>query len=108
MICSRRSHLRFLCSALWGSVTAAGAATVDFGVYSDADKENFLKLARFRSVEEIGHGVTKPLKVHLQLNGAEHLGQIQTVDKELPDFYPKSGPPVPMRDCWRFNVAAYK
>ncbi|MEO8592629.1 MAG: hypothetical protein ABI759_04835 [Candidatus Solibacter sp.] len=67
-----------------------------------------MKLGKIESVEQIGHGVTKPLKVKLELNGARHAGQIQTVDKELPDFYPPGGGPVPMRDSWRFNVAAYK
>ena len=108
MIYSRRSYLRFLCSALAGGTTVAGPFTADFNTYSDSEKENFLKLARVLSVEEIGHGVTKPLKVQLQLNGVAHLGQVQTVDKDLPDFFPKSGPPVPMRDSWRFNVVAYR
>jgi len=87
---------------------AVRAATPDFNGYSDAQKEELLKLGKIVSVEEIGHGVTKPLKVRLELNGVEHLGQIQTVDKDLPDFFPEGGPPVHMRDSWRFNVAAYK
>jgi len=33
---------------------------------------------------------------------------MQVVDKDLPDFYPEKGPPVPMKDSWRLNVAAYK
>src|SRR4051812_22513476 len=108
MISSRRSHLRFLCGALAAGISSGSGVAADTTGYGDSEKENFLKLARIVSTEQIGHGVTKPLKVKLELNGAQHFGQIQTVDKELPDFYPKSGPPVPMKDCWRFNVAAYR
>jgi hypothetical protein len=108
MISSRRSHLRFLCGALAAGIPSGRAVAAGIDSYSDGEKENFLKLAKIVSVEQISHGVTRPMKVILELNGVRHLGQIQTVDKELPDFYPKSGPPVPMRDSWRFNVAAYK
>jgi len=108
MIHSRRSHLQLLSAVLTGGLSSVQAVTADFSAYTDSETESFLKLGRFMSVEEIGHGVTKPLKVKLELNGLQHLGQIQTVDKALPDFYPKSGPPVPMRDCWRYNIAAYK
>ena len=106
---TRRAQLRFLCGALTAGVGHAGPAPPDWNTYSDGDKEKFLTLAKIVAVQQIGHGVTKPLSVTLELNGVRHAGQIQTVDKELPDFYPpKSGPPVPMRDCWRFNVAAYR
>jgi len=30
------------------------------------------------------------------------------VNKDLPEFFGEDGKPVPMKDCWRFNVAAYK
>ena len=30
------------------------------------------------------------------------------MNKDLPDFFGEDGKPVPMKDCWRFNVAAYK
>ena len=108
MMYSRRSHLRLLCGALVFGIPSGRAATGDIAAFSDSEKENFLKLARILSVEQIGHGVTKPLKVNLELNGMQHLGQIQTVDKDMPDFFPSTGPPVPMKDSWRFNVAAYK
>jgi hypothetical protein len=108
MISSRRSHLRLLCGAFVGGITPAPAVTPDFNAYSDSEKETFLNLAKIVSVEQIGHGVTKPLKLKLDLNGVQHFGQIQIINKDLPDFVPKSGPSVPMKDCWRFNVAAYK
>ena len=108
MISTRRSHLRLLCAAVAGGIPNARAIPAEFSAYTDADKESFLRLARVVSVEGIGHGVTKPIKVGLELKGAKHDAQVQTVDKEMPDFFPKTGPPVPMYDSWRFNIAAYK
>lgn len=108
MIYSRRSHLQVLLGSITGAALPARGVPVDFGSYTDKDKEEFLKLAKFVSMEQIGQGVTKPLKVGLEFNGVQHSAQIQTVDKPLPDFFPKTGPPIVMRDCWRFNVAAYR
>jgi hypothetical protein len=105
---TRREHLRLLSGLAGGALLPARAAETDFQNYSDADKERFLRTAMIASAEEIDHGVTKPVKAKLVLSGVEHSAQIQTVDKELPDFFPQKGPPVPMRDSWRFNVAAYK
>jgi len=108
MISTRRNHLRVLCGAFAGGITYAGAPPVDFNAYTDADREAFLTQGKIISVEDIGHGVTKPIKVGMDFNGVQHAAQIQTVDKDLPDFFPKRGPPIHMRDSWRFNIAAYK
>lgn len=108
MICSRREHLKFLSGAIAGGLLPAEAASTDFASYSDADKERFLKTGKIASVENIDHGVTKPVKAKLVVGNVEHAAQIQVVDKELPDFFPKGGKPIPMRDAWRFNVAAYR
>lgn len=75
---------------------------------SDADKEQILMKGVIVSSEEIGHGVTKPVKVKLRLGSTEHAAKVQVVDKELPDFFGEDNKPVPMRDSWRFNVAAYR
>ncbi len=108
MISTRRNHLRTLCGAFATGITYAGTLPVDFNSYTDADKESFLTQGKIISVEDIGHGVTKPIKVGLDFSGVQHAAQIQTVDKDLPDFFPKTGAPIHMRDSWRFNVAAYK
>jgi hypothetical protein len=75
---------------------------------SDAGKERFLSTAKILSTQGIDRGVTKPLRATLSDGVVEHDAQIQKVNKELPPFFGTDGPPVPMRDCWRFNVAAYK
>jgi hypothetical protein len=108
MIISRRTSIQYLGAYLAGAFLPALAAETDFSAYSDDAKEKFLKQATLLGVKEIGHGVTKPLRAELALGKIKHSAQIQTVNKELPDFFGEDRKPVPMRDCWRFNVAAYK
>jgi len=108
MIVSRRTHIRYLCAYVAGTCLPGIAAEKDFSTYSDEDQEKFLKQATIVAVKEIGHGVTKPLRAELSLGETKHSAQIQSVNKELPDFFGEDGKPVPMKDCWRFNVAAYK
>jgi len=40
--------------------------------------------------------------------GVEHPAHFQTIDKDLPDFFPRDGAPIPMKDSWKYNVAAYR
>jgi hypothetical protein len=104
---TRRQHLASLAGVLAAS-RLRGADQVDFLSWTDAQKEKFLTTATVVSATDIGHGVTKPVKVQLEAGGIRHDAAIQVVDKELPDFFPENGPPVPMRDSWRFNIAAYR
>jgi len=102
---SRRAHLR----ALAGAALSRIGRAADFSTYTDAQKEKFLATAKIVSTAEIGHGVTKPVKAELEWNGVKHAGSFQVVDKELPDFFPPGGKkPIPMKDSWRYNVAAYR
>ena len=106
---TRRTHLKALSGALTGAFVPAWAAAIDFNTYTDEQKENLLKNGAVISAEDIGHGVTKPVKVKLSLNGVEHSAQVQVIDKELPDFFPQGGGgPIPMHDSWKYNVAAYR
>ena len=105
---SRRTLIQYLCAYLAGSCLPSFAAETDFSTYSDEEKEKFLKQATILAVKEIGHGVTKPLQVEMALGETKHSAQIQSINKDLPDFFGEDGKPVPMKDSWRFNVAAYK
>ena len=106
---TRRECLRPLAGVFLGAAaTNALGFQPNAATWSDAEKEKYLKSAAIVSVEEIGHGVTKPIKAKLMLAGVEHAAKIQTVDKELPDFFGADNKPVPMRDSWRYNVAAYR
>lgn len=80
----------------------------DFASYSDADREALLRGGTVVSVEDIGEGVTKPIRAELSWKGVKHPAQIQRVDRPLPDFFGQDGTVLPMRDAWRFNIAAYR
>ena len=108
MIQSRRDHLRLLSGALTGAAASGIARAADPSAFSDAEKEKFLASAKIVSLREIGHGVTKPVRAELEWNGSTHSASFQVVDKDLPDFFPPGGKPIPMKDSWRYNVAAYR
>jgi hypothetical protein len=103
---------RDLLLALGGVVSYARfgglRAQTNFASYSDADREAFLRGGMVVSVSDIGEGVTKPIRAELSLKGVTHSAQIQVVDRGLPDFFGDDGSVLPMRDAWRFNVAAYR
>jgi hypothetical protein len=101
-------HLKSMGAMLAASRLPAFAQAPNFGAWSDAQKEKFLTTAKIVSAAEIGHGVTKPVKVEMELDGVTHSAAIQQIDKELPDFFATDGTRVPSRDSWRYNVAAYK
>lgn len=103
---------RDLLVALGGMVSYAPFAGVgaqaDFASYSDTDREVLLRGATVTSVKDIAAGVTKPIRAELSWKGVTHSAQIQRVDRPLPDFFGQDGTVLPMRDSWRFNVAAYR
>ena len=108
MIFTRRAHLRILSAAVSGAVLPAWPAGPDFSEYTDEEKEKFLQAGTIKSVEAISHGVTRPSRVTLVAGGIEHPAHFQTIDKDLPDFFPKEGRPIPMKDSWKYNIAAYR
>jgi hypothetical protein len=103
---------RDLLLALGGVVSYARlggvSAQTNAAPESDADREAFLHGGTVVSVKDIGEGVTKPLRVEMSWKGVKHSAQIQRIDKQLPDFFGQDGTILPMRDSWRFNVAAYR
>jgi hypothetical protein len=98
--------------ALGGLIPTARLVSVyaqaDFTSYTDADREAFLRGGVVGSITDIGEGVTKPIRAELKWKGVTHAAQIQRVDRQLPDFFGDDGTVLPMRDAWRFNVAAYR
>jgi hypothetical protein len=97
---------RIIAAAFWAAIALAQSNPA---TWSDSEKEKFLANAQLESSREIGHGVTKPIRATLALNGVTHDAKVQRVSKELPDFFPPDKTrPVTMRDDWRFNIAAYK
>ena len=82
---------------------------MDFDAYTDAQKESFMMTAKIVSAKEIGHGITKPIRLEMKLGEVVHSSKVQTVDKQLSDFFPEGGGKgIPMKDSWHYNIAAYK
>ncbi len=105
---SRRKYIKAMGAIAAASRLPAFAPEPDFDSYSDDQKEKFMLSGKIVSATDIGHGVTHPVKVRLDLAGVTHDAAIQMIDKELPDFFATDGTRAISRDCWRFNVAAYK
>jgi hypothetical protein len=75
---------------------------------TDEEVERFLKSGRIVSSGLIGHGVTKASRATLSLDGRVHDAQIQSISIRLNDLYDSNGKPVPWRDDYKHNIAAYK
>ena len=105
---TRRMQIQSMGAALAACRLSAFMPETDFGTYTDEQKEKFMTSAKIVSAEDIGHGVTHPVRVQMELAGVSHAAAIQLVDKELSDFFAQDGTRAPMRDSWRFNIAAYK
>jgi hypothetical protein len=74
---TRRAYVKSIGGMLAASRLEAFATEPDFGAYSDTEKEKFLLSAKIVSAENIGHGVTKPVKVQMELGGVTHAASIQ-------------------------------
>ena len=82
MISTRRNHLRLLCAA-----AVAESPMLERSLPSSAatlSKESFLSEGKIISVEDIGHGVTKPLKVGLELTALSTLPRFRPSIKIFP------------------------
>jgi hypothetical protein len=102
---------RDLLLAFGGVLSYARFASVcaqELASYTDADREAFLRGGMVVSIQDIGEGVTKPIRAELGWKGVMHSAQIQRVDRPLPDFFGQDGTVLPARDAWRFNIAAYR
>lgn len=75
---------------------------------SDAEIEKFLTAGRLVSSKLIGQGVTKSSRATLSYEGRVHDAQIQAINSKLNDLYDAQGNPIPWRDDFKHNIAAYK
>jgi len=88
--------------------TAAALQATQPGITSDSDIEAFLKTGRVVSSALIGQGVTKASRATLSYAGRVHDAQVQSISIKLNDLFDPAGHPVPWRDDYRHNIAAYK
>jgi hypothetical protein len=90
------------------AITGAALQATQPGITSDSDIEEFLKSGRVLSTALIGQGVTKASRATLSHAGRVHDVQVQSISIKLNDLYDPAGRPVPWRDDYRHNIAAYK
>ena len=101
-------HRKGSLGLIFAVVTGATLQAAQPEIPSDADIEEFLKSARILSSALIGQGVTKASRATLSLGGRVHDAQVQSISIKLNDLYDPAGHPVPWRDDYRHNIAAYK
>ena len=71
-------------------------------------QEKFLQTAKIVSQKVLSRGVTKSSRATLTDGKITHDAQIQGIDKQLVNLYAPDGTPVPWRDSYKYNVAAYR
>ncbi len=75
---------------------------------ADLEREEFLLQAKIGQTETISVGVTAPLRATLSLGDLTHDAHIQRVNDNLRRFRGKKRTYANFKDCYRFNIAAYR
>jgi hypothetical protein len=71
-------------------------------------QEKFLETGKIVSQKTLSRGVTKSIRATLTDGKLKHDAHIQMVDKQLVNLYAPDGTPVPWRDSYKYNIAAYR
>jgi hypothetical protein len=91
----------FLAAVRAAAQVAAPAVSLD-------QQEKFLQTGKIVSQKVLSRGVTKSIRATLSDGKLKHDAHIQTVDKQLVNLYAPDGTPVPWRDSYKYNIAAYR
>ena len=75
---------------------------------SDLEREEFLKRGAIGQVKVLSVGVTEPLRATLSYQGQTHYAHIQRVNTSLRRFRTSTRTYANFRDCYRYNIAAYR
>jgi hypothetical protein len=97
---------------LWVAILAgAGVVAQDAPInlpLSLEQKEQFLKSAKLEHSAGAKKGVTSTLRATLKDSDVQHDASIQLVDEEKAKYATSKGTELGFRDCWKFNIAAYR
>ena len=91
----------FLAAVRAAAQVAAPAVSLD-------QQEKFLQTGKIVSQKILSRGVTKSIRATLSDGKLTHDAHIQMVDKQLVNLYAPDGTPVPWRDSYKYNIAAYR
>jgi hypothetical protein len=75
---------------------------------SDIELERFLAGADVISIEDVGEGITKPLRLTLRQNGVEHRAIFKTVDAVVNQMSRTNTWELKFTDKYVYEVAAYR
>ncbi len=96
-------------AALLCCLSVSAPATLDAARTSlDLEREEFLRKAEIERTETLKVGVTAPLRATLSRDGLTHDAHIQRVDIQLKRFETTHHTYANFRDCYKFNIAAYR
>jgi hypothetical protein len=98
-------------------VLAAGAfvtdprltrANIGDRTLSATEVEDFLLNGKVLKKKVLGVGITQSLRVTLSQEALVHDAHVQCIDESKTSFQTDRGTELNFRDCWKFNVAAYR
>lgn len=91
-----------------GGVVRAGQETV--ADYQGPAAEEFLTKAKVTASRELGEGITRPLKLTMELNGKTHYAVYKNIDERKFGVFtfPDGTSEVNYQDSWQTEIAAYR
>jgi hypothetical protein len=75
---------------------------------SDIETEDFLATAEIVASEDVGEGITKPIRLTLRKDGVERHAIFKTVDEEINEISRTTGWEPKFTDKYVYEVAAYR
>ena len=93
--------------ALSGIVRAGDETVADF---QGTAAEDFLTKAKITASKDHGEGITRPLKLTMELNGKTHFAVYKNIDERKFGVFtfPDGSSEVNFQDSWQTEVAAYR
>jgi hypothetical protein len=85
------------------------AAQETAAVFQGEAAENFLSKAKIVSTRPFGSGITRPLRVQLELDGVKHEAIFKSIDVRKPGVttMPDGTSEIDFQDSWQTEIAAY-
>ena len=104
---SRTKTASVVLPLLLASVATAAQAG-DFSMWTDDQKEDFLRGGEVIAIKELKMGVTNSRRATLSRDGVVHGGHFQAINERKPIFQGATGTELDFTDSYQYNVAAYR
>ena len=107
--------MRVVATVVGLAVVAVASVTVSGRQETVADfqgpaAEDFLTKAKVIASKDLGEGITRPLKLTMELNGKEHFAVYKNIDEHKFGLFtfPDGSSELNYQDSWQTEVAAYR